>query len=146
MWNQNQNNQKQENSQEKKVNLDKLKKDIQFSQKKEQENSQEKSERISSLEKKENIYDKILRSVKKQVEEDTSPQEIKKDAEEIADEKSAEDQVKMLVKLAQHRGVVHAVKVAQHMENYYILDRLHDEMSLGERMYQSLEKENLIKE
>jgi len=58
-----------------------------------------------------------------------SPEEEKKaikDAEEIEQEK---EKIKKLLFLAQDRGLVYAVKVANNMKDPYIIDSFHDVLS-----------------
>ena len=91
-----------------------------------------------------NIYDEILTKAKLKKKGVIIHHEVKGDAEKVSQKDTAEKQIERLVKLAQQKGVVHAVKVAQHMENNYVLDGIHDQMSLGERMYQALQKEKIV--
>ncbi len=101
-------------------------------------NQESKQERVGG------IYDEILNKAKEKKRGKIIHSEIEGDAKQVMDSESVEKQVDKLVKLAQTKGVVHAVKVAQHMNNYFILDRVHDEMALGKMMYQTFENNDLI--
>ena len=57
----------------------------------------------------------------------------------------AETQIQHLVDLAQQKGIMHAVKVARHMEDNYILDTFHDKM-LADELHDALIKKGMIKE
>lgn len=91
-------------------------------------------------EKSEVIFQKILTASSQQspvVTEDAS-----KDAQMVAAAVDAESQVKQLVDLAMVKGVVHAVKVAKKMNDFYVLDQMHDD--LANRLYDSLKEKGLI--
>ncbi|MBP6889360.1 MAG: hypothetical protein KBC83_02820 [Candidatus Moranbacteria bacterium] len=53
-----------------------------------------------------------------------------------------ESQVTRLMDLATQKGIPHAVHVAQKMKNYYLLDRMHDEMV--DKFYQGLIEKGLV--
>jgi hypothetical protein len=55
----------------------------------------------------------------------------------------AESQIQHLVDLASTKGVVHAVKVARHMDDNYVLDMLHDKM-ISEELHKVLVERNLL--
>ena len=148
MWNKDQEKDKMEigkENSEKKAESFREKTSPEKTQQKEKKETLSRPEEEKQVERKRelNIYDKILTKVK-QKKTSSSKEEIKEDAHQTWQAKTADEQVEMLVKLAQSKGVVHAVKVAQRLDNYYILDKLHDQMSLGERMYQALQKEKII--
>lgn len=92
---------------------------------------------------KEKTYSKILSKIKTH----TRPidDEIASDAKTASDEDSAQNKVEKLVQLAMHKGVVHAVKVARHLEDNYILDEFHDRLMVQE-FHDALVKKGLIKE
>ena len=64
------------------------------------------------------------------------------DAKSIAAEMDEETRVTKLVSLAQVKGVAHAVKVAEHLNDYYVLDRMHDE--LADKFYDALKAKGMI--
>jgi len=64
------------------------------------------------------------------------------DAKHISEMTDETSKVKKLVVLAETKGVVHAVKVARSLKDYYALDSLHDELA-GE-LYQGLLERGLV--
>lgn len=105
------------------------------------EKSQERKE--GAVEKEES-YSKILSKVQSQpVVQQSST--IAADAEVASAEQGAEAKIEKLVQLAMHKGVVHAVKVAKHMEDNYTLDEFHDRL-LADDLHDALVKQGLIKE
>jgi len=101
------------------------------------------SEKKSSLEK-DDSYSKILSKVQglQGVNDDNS---ISVDAESAAAEKDAQSQVNRLVDVAMEKGVVHAVKVAKHMQDNYVLDAFHDKL-LADEFHDALLKKGIIKD
>lgn len=69
---------------------------------------------------------------------------IEVDAKAIYDETDAEARVAKLVSLAEAKGVEHAVRVAQKLNDFYVLDRMHDELS--GKFYDALKAKGLITE
>ncbi|EKE25484.1 MAG: hypothetical protein ACD_5C00142G0005 [uncultured bacterium] len=98
---------------------------------------------ISAAEK-DDSYGKILSKVQTQ-NDDIDFSTVVSDAQSGAAKIDAETQVQHLVDLASQKGVVHAVKVAQHMQDNYILDTFHDRM-LGQELHDALVKKGMIKE
>jgi hypothetical protein len=104
---------------------------------------EKKVERIEGQAKKEEIYNKILSKV-------TSPKpvihgEISTDAATTSVEQDSESKIGNLVKLAEVKGVPHAVKVARHLEDNYVLDEFHDRL-LSEELHKALVEKGMIKE
>lgn len=100
---------------------------------------------IVSVEKDE-AYGKILSKVQSQTDGDEIDQDLViDDAKAGAQMIDAESQVKHLIDIAGQKGVVHAVKVAQHMQDNYVLDTFHDRM-LSEELHDALIKKGMIKE
>ncbi|EKD58598.1 MAG: hypothetical protein ACD_56C00091G0003 [uncultured bacterium] len=97
------------------------------------------------LAEKDDSYGKILSKVQTQFGDEIDPGLVASDAQAGAQKIDAETQVQHLVDIAQQKGVVHAVKVAQHMQDNYILDTFHDRM-LGEALHDALVKNGMIKE
>lgn len=95
-------------------------------------------------EKVEEKYDEILSQVSP-----TSPgaassdDEAALDAKSIGDTADEESKIQKLLDLASTKGVVHAVKVARSLKDYYALDRMHDE--LIDKLYDGLLERGLIK-
>lgn len=98
---------------------------------------------ISSAEK-DNTYSKILSKVA-QKSPVVNDDEVKSDADLISKKMDAENAVGHLVDLAMHKGVAHAVKVARHMEDNYVLDMMHDKM-ISEEFHRALLEKKLISE
>lgn len=94
------------------------------------------------------MYGRIMSKVRAKKSDDTDKSDsqahtVARDARTGAMHTDADSQVSHLVDLAVTKGAVHAVKVAQHMENYYILDVLHDKM-LADKLHDALVAKNLI--
>lgn len=68
--------------------------------------------------------------------------EVKNDAKTIGALTDEETKVKRLLDLAQEKGVAQAVKVAYALKDYYVLDRMHDE--LADKLYDGLVAKGLI--
>lgn len=66
------------------------------------------------------------------------------DAKAIYDETDAEARVTKLVSLAETKGIEHAVRVARKLDDFYVLDRMHDELS--GKFYDVLKERGLIRE
>jgi hypothetical protein len=64
------------------------------------------------------------------------------DAKAIGSLTDEESKVQKLLDLASTKGVVHAVKVARSLKDYYALDRMHDELS--GKLYQGLLERGMI--
>jgi hypothetical protein len=71
--------------------------------------------------------------------------EVPQDAHVISKEQDAVNKIKNLVNLAQMKGIPHAVKVARHLEDNYLLDEFHDRL-LSEELHNALVQKGLIKE
>ncbi len=105
---------------------------------------EQKQERKEGAVEKEESYAKILSKVQTQ----PVPQQsnaVATDAESASAHQGAEAKIEKLVQLAMHKGVVHAVKVAKHMEDNYTLDEFHDRL-LADDLHDALIKKGLIKE
>ncbi|MEI7890731.1 MAG: hypothetical protein WCI36_02070 [bacterium] len=113
--------------------------DVQVENKIEVENPQE----IAGAEK-DDSYGKILSKVQS---DDVAVDQfaVAIDAQLGSQKIDAESQVQHLVDLAMQKGVVHAVNVAKHMENNYVLDSLHDRM-LATDLHDALLAKGMIKE
>ena len=64
------------------------------------------------------------------------------DARNLSLLSDVESQVTRLLALATQKGIPHAVHVAQKLKNYYVLDRMHDEMV--DKFYQGLIEKGLV--
>lgn len=70
--------------------------------------------------------------------------QIEIDAKAVYDETDAEARVTKLVSLAEVNGVEHAVRVARKLNDFYVLDRMHDELS--GKFYDALKAKGMISE
>jgi hypothetical protein len=98
-----------------------------------------------NISEKETAYSKILSRVNPQKNAIHTDADVSDDAKKINAEIDAESKITDLVKLAEAKGVVHAVKVARHMEDNYTLDEFHDRL-LGEELRKALVEKGMIKE
>lgn len=106
---------------------------------------QELPREISAAEK-DNTYGKILSKVQTQSDDQNiDSSAIVFDAQVGAAKTDAESQIVHLIEIAGQKGVVHAVKVAQHMQDNYILDTFHDRM-LADELHDALVAKGMIKE
>ncbi|MFA6047531.1 MAG: hypothetical protein WCV59_00305 [Parcubacteria group bacterium] len=101
-------------------------------------------ERKEGAMEKDDAYAKIMAKVSpvRQVVQDD---EVAGDAQSVDQETDAESKIRNLVNLAETKSVAHAVSVARHMEDNYVLDEFHDRL-LGEELHDALVKKGLIKE
>jgi len=116
-------------------------------------NSEKSSEKIYSPEnkverkegqaEKDEAYSKILSKVKSSQPADEKT--VSDDAKTAMTENTAEGKVEKLIQLAMQKGVFHAVKVARHLEDNYVLDEFHDRL-LEDDLHDALIKNGLIKE
>ncbi|MDO8241278.1 MAG: hypothetical protein Q7T51_04855 [Candidatus Moranbacteria bacterium] len=106
---------------------------------------EEKIERKEGAMEKDDAYAKILSKAQQ-----TTPvapikaEDIKIDAEVASQEQGVEAKVSNLVNIAMQKGVVHAVKVAKHMNDNYMLDAFHDKMMMDD-LHDALLAKGLIK-
>lgn len=103
----------------------------------------EKAREVSAAEG-DGAYNKILSKVKKN-KSVVSDDDVNIDADIVSRKKSADKQVSHLVDLSMEKGVLHAVKVARHMNDDYILDMFHDRL-LAEDLHIALVERGLIDE
>lgn len=89
------------------------------------------------------VYAKILSQVT--TTQQTNAAAVAQDASMLHQMTDLESQISHLMDIATTKGVVHAVKVAQHTEDFYVLDQLHDRMR-AEEFYQALLAKGLIEE
>ncbi|NTV55396.1 MAG: hypothetical protein HGA16_02760 [Candidatus Moranbacteria bacterium] len=68
--------------------------------------------------------------------------QVELDAKTVYNETDEETRVTMLLSLVETKGPVYAVKVAQHLNDYYVLDRMHDE--LAGRFYEALKAKGVL--
>jgi hypothetical protein len=87
-------------------------------------------------------YEKILSKVVSPSSPSVSDDDAVVDAKSLNDMTDEEGKVQKLLDLAQMKGVEHAVRVARSLGDYYVLDRMHDE--LAEKFYDGLVEKGLI--
>lgn len=100
-------------------------------------------ERKEGVMEKDDAYAKILAKVQNPVAAVQS--DVSSDAKIANDMVDYESKIVKLVEIADTKGVVHAVKVAQHMEDNYLLDELHDRL-LATDLHDALVKKGMITE
>lgn len=70
---------------------------------------------------------------------------VAEDAHKAAKDRDISSRVETLVRIAEQKGIPHAVKVAQHMDDNYTLDEFHDYL-LTEELNRALIERGLIQE
>ena len=103
----------------------------------------ETKERLEGSMEKDDAYNKILSKVKSSTA--IAHNDVSDDAKLANNKLDYESKITHLVQLAETKGVAHAVKVAQHLEDNYLLDELHDRL-LADDLYNALVKKGLITE
>jgi len=93
---------------------------------------------------KEAVYAKILSKVPAG-NQGTPATDVATDATSVNAEIDVESKIGNLIKIAETKGIPHAVKVARHMEDNYALDEFHDRM-LGEELHKALVAKGMIAE
>ena len=101
-------------------------------------------ERKEGAAEKEGAYTKILSKVVAQS-VPAKDGEVEGDAHVASQEMDVAGRVSRLVDLAMQKGVPHAVKVAMHLDNNYMLDNFHDKL-VADELHDALLKNGLIKE
>lgn len=101
------------------------------------------AERKEGQMEKEDAYAKILAKVKSPT--TVLHDDVSTDAKTANDETDYENKIVKLVEIAEMKGVVHAVKVARHLEDNYLLDELHDRL-LATDLHDALVKKGMITE
>lgn len=102
-------------------------------------------ERKEGAQEKEAAYSKILSKVPSDAPQTPQQGNVSSDAKEMSEMKDYESKLEKLVGIAESKGVVHAVKVARHMEDNYLLDELHDKL-LSQDLHDALVRKGLITE
>lgn len=96
----------------------------------------------TGAEKTEGKYHEILSKVVPAAPHAKHDDDVGLDAKSIGETIDEESKVQKLLDLASTKGVVHAVKVARRLSDYYSLDRMHDE--LADKLYDGLLERGLI--
>lgn len=116
-----------------------------------QRNSQEKKvapefqaeKAVESKSENESLYQKLLVSIP-QTSALTDDETVEKDANAVSLQIDADSKVVQLVELAVTKGVVHAIKVARKLDDFYVLDKMHND--LANKFHASLKERGLIKD
>lgn len=94
---------------------------------------------------KEDAYGKILSKLSDDTQADAELDEVfLGDVQDTMQKTDAESQIQQLVDIAMVKGVTHAVKVARHMEDNYVLDAFHDKL-MAEELHDALVQKGLLK-
>ena len=101
-------------------------------------------ERVEGAVEKDDSYAKIVSKIKTTYPQ-TDDVQVEDDAHAASQGIDVESRVNNLVDIAMQKGVIHAVKVAKHLEDNYILDELHDKM-MADELHDALLKKGLIEE
>lgn len=101
-------------------------------------------ERKEGVVEKEDAYAKILSKVTASAPSSDNTQ-ISDDSTSLTKEMDEESKIKILVNLAEMKGIAHAVKVAKHYEDNFLLDEFHDRL-IADELHDALVKRGLIKE
>ena len=88
-------------------------------------------------------YDEVLSKITQKSTTSDDDEVVKTDASVVAQKMDVESQIQHLVDLATTKGVVHAVKVAKHMDDNYVLDSLHDKI-ISEEFHKALRDKDLL--
>jgi hypothetical protein len=108
------------------------------------EKSQERDlEKETASAEKDHAYGEILSKVKSKEGSDYGSEDISKDAKEASLQADADSQVQHLVDLAVDKDVAHAVKVAKHLEDNYVLDAFHSRL-LSKELHGALDEKGLL--
>ncbi len=99
------------------------------------------TERKEGAMEKDDAYNKIISKIKNPT--NIVHSDVSDDAKTANSEIDYESKVNNLVNLAENKGVVHAVKVARHLEDNYLLDELHDRL-LAQDLHDALVKKGMI--
>ncbi|HRY82321.1 MAG TPA: hypothetical protein P5232_01245 [Candidatus Moranbacteria bacterium] len=104
----------------------------------------EQAEKKEGAVEKETAYSKILSKIPTQSQK-VQTDEVAEDATSANVGIDAESKINNLVKIAETKGIAHAVSVARHMEDNYTLDEFHDRL-LSEELHSALIAKGMIKE
>ena len=105
---------------------------------------QEVAQEISAAEK-DDAYGKILSKVQSTQQDDQANLGSISDDAKAVQELDSESQIQHLIDIAQQKGVVHAVGVARHMQDNYVLDTMHDRM-LADELHDALIAKGMIED
>lgn len=98
-----------------------------------------------SASEKDAAYGNILAKVQTQQTDEIDHVDVASDAQQASQHTDAHSQVQHLVDIAMQKGIFHAVKVAKHLEDNYVLDTFHDKL-LADELHDALLKKGMLKE
>jgi hypothetical protein len=107
-------------------------------------NNNEKVPSQEAVVEKDDTYANIVSKTKTIVTAPIKPEEVEIDAEIASQEQGVEAKINNLVNIAMQKGVAHAVKVAKHLDDNYMLDSFHDKLMTDE-LHEALLQKGLIK-
>lgn len=93
---------------------------------------------------KDNAYQNVLSKLQASDDDGTTHLAVAKDAAQL-NTIDPQTQVQHLVEVALQKGPLHAIKVARHMDDNYILDLFHDRL-LTDQLHEALVKNGIVKE
>jgi hypothetical protein len=102
------------------------------------------AERKEGVAEKDSAYSKIVSKIKVQSPQ-TTHDEVVEDADQAGQLMDAQSRISNLVDIAMQKGVVHAVRVAKHLDDNYILDEFHDKL-MADDLHDALVEKGLIKD
>ncbi len=102
----------------------------------------EKEKAVEKVAESESSYQSVLSKIKKKSGSDDDGG-VTSDAQRVSEKTDAESQIQTLVDLALNKGVTHAVRVARHLDDNYVLDKLHDSL-LTDKLHKVLQEKGMI--
>lgn len=91
---------------------------------------------------KDSTYNQIVSKISKTT-NDVTTDDVKNDAQMVSEKMDAESQIQHLVEIATSKGVTHAIKVAKHIDDNYVMDMLHDKL-ISDEFHKVLVEKNFI--
>ncbi len=107
-----------------------------------EETAGQREQKETKNEKAEEKYNEILSKVSVSSQTISTDDTIRTDAKSIGELTDEEGKVQKLLDLAAAKGVLHAVRVARSLGDYYALDRMHDD--LADKLYDGLVARGLL--
>jgi hypothetical protein len=102
------------------------------------------AERREGVVEKDDAYAKIVSKIQAPAPQ-TTVAEVTQDADQAGKLIDAQSRINNLVDVAMQKGVLHAVRVAKHLDDNYILDEFHDKLVMDE-FHDALVEKGLIKD
>ena len=102
------------------------------------------AERKEGMMEKDDAYSKIVSKIKIQSPQ-TTDLDVAQDASQAGKLIDAQSRINNLVDIAMQKGVFHAVKVAKHLDDNYVLDEFHDKLMMDD-LHDALMEKGLIKD